>query len=175
MDTNRYQLDSALPPIIKPTPKSGSPLVAISWNCNSWDIHKGLKIASLAHTSKADVILITDARIDSWRLKSAVDSFSKTLQKATGKVWNGEASSKHELHRVGGNLMMFSNKIIKPKIKHLMPLGVLSSLDGKWKNHDFSFLSVYRPPLDGTDTSLRALTSNALKCDMEEVLWERIS
>ncbi len=55
-----------------------------------------------------------------------------------------------------------------------MPLGVLSSLDGKWKNRDFSFLSVYRPPLDGTDTSLRALTTKELERDMEDVLWERI-
>ena len=138
-------------------------------------MHKSQKIASLAYSSKADVILITDARIDSWRLKTAVESFSKTLQKATGKVWSGEATPRHELHRVGGNLIMCSNKITKPKIKHLMPLGVLSSLDGKWKNQDFSFLSVYRPPLDGTDTSLRALTTKALDCDMVDVLWERIN
>jgi hypothetical protein len=166
-DTNRYYLEAVEPPIPRVTQELGPALVAICWNSNSWDVHKSQKIASLAHTSHADVILITDSRIDSWRLNSAVNNFAKVLQQSTGKIWNGEATSKHRLHRVGGNLIMFSNKVWRPKIEHLMPLGVLSSFDGRWNDQDFSFLSIYRPPIDGTDTSLRALVNNELGSDME--------
>jgi hypothetical protein len=48
-DTNRYQLDSALAPSTSLIAKTGSPIVSISWNCNSWDFHKSQKIASLAN------------------------------------------------------------------------------------------------------------------------------
>ena len=169
-DTSRFYLEAAEPPTVSKTAAVGSPLVAISWNSNSWDIHKSQKIAALADSSKADVILITDTRIDSWRVKAVVDNFSKLLQKLTGKIWTGEASPKHDIHRVGGNLIMHSNKITRPKITHLMPLGVLSSLDGKWKSQDFSFLSIYRPPIEGSDTSVRSLVTSALHSDMEKVL-----
>ncbi len=173
-DSNRYYLESVEPPEHTAEQNLGTALIAISWNCNSWDVHKAQKLSSLAETCCADVILVTDARIDEWRLKLAVDSFSKTLQKATGKIWGGEATAKHPLHRAGGNLIMYSNRVCRPKIKHLMPLGTLSSLDGRWKDQDFSFLSVYRPPLEGTDTSLRALVNTDLGTDMEDALWERI-
>ncbi len=107
-------------------------------------------------------------------VSTAADSFAKTLQKATGKVWTGEATAKHRLHRVGGNIIMYSNRVVRPIIKHHMPLGILSSLDGRWKDQDFSFLSVYRPPTDGTPTSLRNLVDAEIGSDLEEVLWSKI-
>ena len=152
----------------------GAPLLSVCWNCNSWDAHKSQKIAALVATNHADVILITDARIDGWRLKTSVENFAGILQKSTGKIWDGVATPKHDLHRVGGNLIMYSNKITRPKFKHLMPLGVFSSLDGRWKDQDFSFLLVYRPPTDGTETSLRALVTSKIGKDMEEKLWDEI-
>jgi hypothetical protein len=136
-DLNRYTLNTATPPL--PTiSDAGDPLIAINWNSNSWDFHKSQKIAELANTAGADAILITDTRIDQWRVKEAVTVFARTLQRATGKVWDGEASPKHAVHRMGGNLIMFSNRISKPKIKHILPLGVLSCLEGSWNKTDFS-------------------------------------
>jgi hypothetical protein len=61
---------------------------------------------------------------------------------------------------------MYSNRIEKPKAYEIMPLGVLSCLEGRWKNLDFSFLSVYRPPEGNDKTSLRALTTQQLGVDM---------
>jgi hypothetical protein len=171
-DLNRYSLNTAAR--APPNNSTGDPLISINWNCNSWDFHKSQKVAELANSSKADVIMITDTRIDHWRLREAVDRFAKTLQLATGKIWNGEASPKHLTHRMGGNLIMYSNRISKPRVNHLLPLGILSSLEGRWKKQDFCFLSTYRPPEDGSETSLRALTSDAIGSDMEPKLWEVI-
>jgi hypothetical protein len=171
-DLNRYSLNSASP--ATPSIITGDSLISINWNCNSWDFHKSQKVAELANVSKADIIMVTDTRIDHWRLRESVDRFAKTLQLATGKIWNGEATPKHLTHRMGGNLIMHSNRISKPKISHLLPLGILSSIDGKWKKQDFCLLSIYRPPEDGGDTSLRALASDAIGSDMEPKLWDMI-
>ena len=94
--SNHFSLNTASAPDV-PSPM-GDSLISINWNCNSWDVHKSIKISNLAFTSKADAILITDTRIDVWRTKAAVDSFSKSLQKATGKIWTGFASPKHMEH-----------------------------------------------------------------------------
>jgi hypothetical protein len=123
--SNHYSLNTASP--LPTPPSSGDSLVAINWNCNSWDFHKAQKIASLADSQKVDAILLTDTRIDSWRTKTAVDQFARTLQKSTGKIWEGFASPKHPDHRVGGVLIMHYNRINDPKIKEIMSLGVLSS------------------------------------------------
>ena len=155
--SNHYSLNTASP--LPTSPSSSDSLVAINWNCNSWDFHKAQKIAALADSQKADAILLTDTRIDAWRTKTAVDQFAKTLQKATGKIWEGLASPKHPNHRVGGFLIMHSNRISKSKIKEIMPLGVLSSLEGSWNNQDFCLLSVYRPPEENDKVSLLSLAS----------------
>jgi hypothetical protein len=78
-----------------------------------------------------DVIMVTDTRIDSYRELQAVSSFSKTLQRLTGKGWDGDAHGKHHSHRVGGCIIMYSNRIKKPKVKKILPLGILSSLQGR--------------------------------------------
>jgi hypothetical protein len=83
-DLNRYSLNSASPSA--PNITTGDSLISINWNCNSWDFHKSQKVAELTNTAKADIIMITDTRIDQWRLREAVDRFSKTLQLATGKI-----------------------------------------------------------------------------------------
>ncbi len=43
-------------------------LRTIHWNSNSWDLTKAMKIANLANTEKADVVMITDTRIDNLRV-----------------------------------------------------------------------------------------------------------
>jgi hypothetical protein len=170
--SNHFSLNTASSPDVLPL--TGDSLNSINWNCNSWDIHKSIQIANLALTSKCDAILITDTRIDSWRTKTAVESFAKTLQKSTGKIWNGFASAKHPDHRVGGCMIMYSNRIGKPKAYEIMPLGVLSCLEGRWNNLDFCFLSIYRPHEENDKVSLRSLTTHLLCTDMETTLWSHI-
>ena len=55
-----------------------------------------------------------------------------------------------------------------------MPLGVLTSLEGRWQSQDFCLLSVYRPPEGNDKVSLRSLVDDELGTDMEEVLWSKI-
>ena len=169
---DRFTLNTATCPA--PQPIYGNSLVSISWNCNSWDVHKAIKVSQLALSSKADAILLMDTRIDHWRTKAAVASFAKHLQKATGKIWDGVATAKHAVHRVGGSLVMYSNRITKPKVDHIIPLGVLTSLEGRWHHQDFTLLSIYRPPEDGGDISLRNVVSSSIDCDLEKRLWEAI-
>ena len=66
----------------------------------------------------------------------------------------------------GGCLIMFSNRIDKPKAYEIMPLGVLSCLEGRWNMVDFCLLSVYRPPEENDKISLRSLTTHLLGSDM---------
>ncbi len=70
--------------------------------------------------------------------------------------------------------VMYSNRITKPKVEHILPLGVLTSLEGRWHLQDFTLLSVYRPPEDGGEISLRSVVSSSLDGDLEAKLWGTI-
>ena len=72
----------------------------------------------MASLENADVILISDARIDAHREVIAVDSFARTLRGITNKTWKGLVSPRHPKHRIGGDLIMFTNLIKKKKKKN---------------------------------------------------------
>ena len=85
--TNRYSIHGSkqsAPPALR---LMGDNLKAIFWNSNSWDLSKAHAVADLVTLEDADVIMITDARIDQHRELSAVDSFARTLQRITNKTW----------------------------------------------------------------------------------------
>ena len=70
---------------------------------------------------------------------------------------------------------MFSNLIDRPKVSHIIPFGILSSLDCRWGSTDISLLSIYRPPLNDLPGSLRNLARSKIGSDLEGLLWESIS
>ena len=153
---------------------AGDNLKAIFWNSNSWDLSKAYSVADLASLEEADVIMIRDARIDKHRETSAVDSFARTLQKITDKTWKGIVSPKHPDHRIGGDLIIYSNRIDRPRVSHVIPFGVLSLLSCKWGHNDVNLLSVYRPPISELPGSLRVLTTEKINGDLEECIWNSI-
>ena len=148
----RYSINIASPPSVNPLPGS---LKACFWNCNTWNRLKALKIAELALSSDLDVVCITDTRIDSWRALTAVNSFAFILNEMTSKVWKGLVSPKHGKHNVGRDIIMYSNRVERPSIQHIIPCGVLSELSCRWGGADITILSIYRPVINPESGSLR--------------------
>ena len=171
---NRYTLNTATLPEPSPDP-TGDMLRVVFWNCNGWDYHKSQKVAELTASIKADVICITDSRINKHREISAVDSFAKVLLIKTDKTWRGTVSPMRQNERVGGDIIMFSNLISKPKVTHLIPFGVLSSLDCRWGVTDISILSVYRPILNDDPGSLRSIVEKSIDTNLENRLWKTMA
>jgi exonuclease III len=171
---NRFTLNSATLPLESPI-ITGDILRVIFWNCNGWDYLKSQKIAELASSSKVDIICVTDSRIDKHREVSAVDSFAKILLSKTDKIWRGSVSPKLRRERVGGDIIMFSNLVCRPKITHTIPYGVLSNLDCRWGSKDISIISIYRPTMNDEPGSLRTITETAISSNLENRIWKTIS
>jgi hypothetical protein len=67
------------------------------------------------------------------------------LNRVTSKVWKGSVSPKQHNRNVGGDIIMYSNRVSNPSIHHVIPCGVLTELSCKWGGELITILSAYRP------------------------------
>ena len=69
---------------------------------------------------------------------------------------------------------MYSNLIDRPSVSHVIPFGVLSSRSCRWGPNDVNLLSIYRPPINDLPGSLRVLTTEKIKGDLEDCIWDNV-
>ena len=151
---------------------------AIFWNANTWNAQNCEKLVASVTESKADVICITDARLDNFKVRY-IGGYCHTLQKATGKSWRAKLEARPDRRlkcMVGGDILFYSEKCTKVIKSPLLPYGTVSSLSLLWEGVNIRVISAYRP-YDNKEASEGALRTAALRVlpGFEEAFWEEIT
>ena len=106
-------------------------LRVIFWNSNGWDKERCDRVAQVAAEEQADVICLTDVRMDQGR-KKGLKSYESILEKATGRSWKGKLTARSGKKRkcyVGGSLLMTSHRCSDERYTELMEYGVMNKTD----------------------------------------------
>ena len=87
-------------------------LKVIFWNANCWNAVNCEKIAEVARSSDADVICVTNARMDASKARF-MNGYTSTLKRLTGNTWRGKFEARPARGSkcvVGGDIIFFSEK-----------------------------------------------------------------
>ena len=127
--------------------------------------------------ANADVLCITDARMDEGRTRY-MHGYLSTLKKLTGKNWRGKMEpmpARRTKCSVGGDVIFYSDKCSKVVKRPILPHGILSSLDFVWGGTQMKVLSVYRPyvGVKEAEGALRTLAQSIVP-GFEKRLWEEM-
>ena len=102
----------------------------IFWNCNGWrgdrTIDKATLLGGIAKDEDAEMMCITDVRLDNWEGLKGRASLCRTLEKATGKTWGGEYISRREDKRVGGAYILHTVDWTNVKITQKIKYGIIT-------------------------------------------------
>ena len=127
--------------------------------------------------SNADVVCISDARLDSYKDRY-IGGYCFSMQKATGKRWRAKFEPRPDRRTkcsVGGDIIFFSEKCSSVVKTPLLPYGTLSSTSMVWEGAKVRILSVYRP-YDSKESSEGAFRTATIKVvpDFEEEFWAEL-
>ena len=114
--------------------------------------------------SKADVVCISDARLDAYKDRY-IGGYCFSMQKATGKRWRAKFEPRPDRRTkclVGGDIIFFSEKCSSVVKTPLLPYGTLSSTSLVWEGAKVRILSIYRP-YDSKESSEGALRTAIIK------------
>ena len=150
----------------------------IFWNCNGWKgdgtIDKATLLGGIAKDEDAEMMCITDVRLDNWEGLKGRASICRTLEKATGKTWGGEYISRREDKRVGGAYILHTVDWTNVKINKKIKYGIITEINGDWNGKRYRVASVYRPCFGTTEGSLRMTMDIEYKAKFEEEFWNKM-
>jgi hypothetical protein len=149
----------------------------VFWNANAWNAQNCEKVADVVKRSNADVLCITDAKMDEGRTRY-MHGYLNTLKRVTGKNWRGKMEpmpARRTKCFVGGDVIFYSDLCSKVVKRPILPHGILSSLDFVWGGTQMKVLSVYRPYVGAKETegAFRTLAQSIIP-GFEKHLWEEM-
>ena len=158
-----------------PTQTTESPLQVVFWNANSWNTMKCDQLLETVRMSGADLICISDARLDSFG-KAYIEGYCKKLRGATGKTWRGKLEARPDKKpkcMIGGDIVFFSEECSKVTKTAITPYGTVSRINMLWKGAEVRVVSIYRPypGAEGAVGSLRNAVTK-LDPDFEDSFWD---
>ena len=108
----------------------------IFWNCNGWKgdgtIDKAALLGSIARDEEAEMMCITDVRLDNLEGMRGKSNICRTLGRITGKTWAGEHIARREDKRSGGAYILHTVDWTNVKIKEKIKYGVMIDIEGNW-------------------------------------------
>ena len=133
------------------------------------------EIAQIANEEDADVICITDARMDPNR-DSHMRIYEKILNKETGKKWRSKLTYRPGFKRgcyMGGSILFTSHNCADVRRLGIIEYGIMDRIDLKWRKTKVGILSTYRPYENDAKGSLRTTASKGTE-DFEEYYWDNL-
>ena len=163
------------PQVVAPLPVAESPLQVVFWNANGWNAQKCEQILETVKISGADMICISDARLDSFG-RSYIEGYCKKLREATGKTWRKKLEARPERKPkclIGGDIVFFSEECSKVSKTATSPYGTVSRINMLWKGAEVRVISVYRP-YHGASDAIGSLRNAVTKLDpeFEDSFWD---
>ena len=154
-----------------------SKIKVIFWNANGWDASNCEKLAEIARSAAADVICVTDARMDPSKVRF-MNGYLSTLKRFTRKRWRGKFEARPVRGTkcvVGGDIIFFSEKCSKVVKDPLLPYGTVSVLRLVWEETPMRVVSVYKPykSAEEADGSLIKAVSKLVE-EFEETFWDEV-
>ena len=108
----------------------------IFWNCNGWKgdgtIDKAALIGGIAKDEEAEMICVTDVRLDNIDGERGKSNICRTLEKVTGKTWAGEYISRREDKRSGGSYIFHTVEWTNVKITTKIKYRVMTEINANW-------------------------------------------
>ena len=104
-------------------------------------------MAEVAFEEDADVICITDARMDSNR-EAHIKGYERILDKVTGKKWRMKMTCRPGNRKgcyVGGSLLMTSHNCANVRRVGLIKYGVQDKVEMIWRGQKITVIATYRP------------------------------
>jgi exonuclease III len=148
----------------------------IFWNSNGWEQDRCNKIAEVAFEEDADVICITDARMDPNR-EAHVKGYEKILDRITGKKWRIKMTCRPGKRKgcfVGGSLLMTSHNCANVRRVGLVKYGVVDKAEMIWLGQKVTVISTYRPYENDAKGSLRSALKKEYEGNFEDKYWDSI-
>ena len=150
----------------------------IFWNCNSWrgdgTIDKATLLGAIARDEEADMMCITDVRLDNLDGLKGKSTICRTLGRITGKTWAGEYMARREDKRTGGAYIFHTVDWTNVKMNERIKYGVMTEINGNWHGRKYRVISVYRPCYGQSEGSLRITLDLELKAKFEEEFWNKL-
>ena len=151
----------------------------VFWNCNGWrgdgTIDKADLLGGIARDEKAEMICVTDIRLDNLEGMRGVKGICRRLGISTGKTWAGVHITRREDKKIGGAYIFHTIDWTKVKIVEKLKYGVLTEITGNWNGKKHKIISVYRPCYNSSEGSLRLAMDLEWKGGFEEKFWEMIN
>jgi exonuclease III len=148
----------------------------IFWNSNGWEQDRCNKIAEVAFEEDADVICITDARMDPNR-EAHVKGYEKILDRITGKKWRIRMTCRPGKRKgcfVGGSLLMTSHNCANVRRVGLVKYGVVDKAEMIWLGQKVTVISTYGPYENDAKGSLRSALKKEYEGNFEDKYWDSI-
>ena len=102
----------------------------VFWNCNGWHgdgtIDKASLLGGVASDEEAELICVTDVRLDEFGGLKGKSSVCRTLERITGKTWRGEYITRKEDKRIGGTYIFHTIDWTNVSIKAALKYGVIT-------------------------------------------------
>ena len=151
----------------------------IFWNCNGWNgdvtIDKASLLGEVAKDEEAELICVTDVRLDEFGGLKGKSSVCRALERITGKTWRGEYITRKEDKRIGGTYIFHTIDWTNVSIKAALKYGVITEINGTWQGKKYRVLSVYRPCYGNNEGSLRVTMDLEHKMKFEEKFWNKLN
>jgi hypothetical protein len=110
-------------------------LRTIFWNTNGWKsgetIDKLAMIVEAARKEDAELICLTDTRLDGIEELRYLSNAISSLRKGTGKTWADKIISRKEDLRVGGALILYSAEWTQVNVREAIKYGCLTEFSAK--------------------------------------------
>ena len=151
----------------------------IFWNCNGWrgdgTIDKADLLGAIAKDEGAEMMCITDVRLDNLDGMRGIKGICRRIGTSTGKTWAGVYISRREDKKSGGTYIFHTIDWTKIKIIEKMKYGVVTEITGNWNGKKHKIVSVYRPCYSSAEGSLRLAMDLDWKGRFEEKFWDSIN
>jgi hypothetical protein len=152
-------------------------MIKVFWTANAWNAQNCEKVADVVKRANAEVLCITDAKMDEGRTRY-MHGYLSTQKRRTGKNWRGQLEPmpfRRTKCSVGSDVIFYSDMCSKEVKRPIIPHGILSSLDFVWGGTQMKGLSVYRPYVGAKETegAFRNL-AHSIVPGFERRLWEEM-
>ena len=129
----------------------------------------------IAKDEDAEMICVTDMRLDVLGGLRGKTNVCRTLKRATEKTWAGEYITRKEDKRIGGTYIFHTIDWTNFEITSGIKYGVLTEINGTWNRKKYRLVSVYRPCYGSTEGSLRVTMDLEYKMKFEEEFWNKLN